>query len=123
MLLYSCITSAAPLNLGPVCQNMWNMAGNNLQVPAELKVVVGNNPLFKLELTGEAKINASIPFKTFEGSYYLECLLFLKLSQLNELSCTTLLVLLQTFENVFKQTTWLKYLLNILFSFLVNCAS
>lgn len=67
-MLWLFCSSAAQYDLGAVCQNMWDKAGNNLKVPLELKVdTAGKNPLFKLETAGQNKIDLSDVFKKFEG--------------------------------------------------------
>lgn len=51
---------------------MWDKTGEHLNVPLDLTFnspTSKNDPLFELTATGEAKIDSSIVFKTFEGSY------------------------------------------------------
>jgi len=57
----------AKKDLENVCQEIWNAAGNNLNIPTELKVNLDETytqPLFKVELAGQAKLESKV-FTTF----------------------------------------------------------
>jgi len=52
-----------------ICQDIWTAAGNNLEVPLELRVDLtgGTNQVFTPEPAGNIKL-ASAVFSTFEGN-------------------------------------------------------
>lgn len=62
----------AKKDLENVCQEIWNAAGNNLNIPTELKVNLdetNTQPLFKVELAGQAKLDSEV-FTTFAGNSF-----------------------------------------------------
>jgi len=66
MLLFY-ISSASQLDLGPVCQAMWDTTKDNLKVPLELKFNDQQTEMFELTVAGKARIDSSDVFQTFKA--------------------------------------------------------
>ena len=66
-------------DLGPICQSMWNAAGDNLKIGKEIVIYTGSkrHPLITVTKLGRKKLQKEI-FVKFKGNSFLSSVVLYK---------------------------------------------